>query len=207
MHVEPNILVKLIAESLLELKVNAQAYQMNFAVLSGIEDKQEDSWQRPGGMRLAGAILYPEKRAIYIMFLSGRHYFLPVETLKSVRPEEVRAVRLDEFEDGVVVEMVGGKTTDFASDFVLYHCEPKYRRQVDADYQPGTEPIAKRIGRRVRELRKKKGMSLRGFAKTAEMAVANASNLESGKHEPKLETLQRVAEVLGVSIADLVSAP
>lgn len=206
MHVEPNIIAKLIAESLQELKEHARADQKNFAVLSGIEDKQEDFWQRPGGMRLAGAILYPDKRAIYILFISGHDYFIPINALKNVHAGEVRDVRLDEFEDGVVVEMTGGKATDFSSDFVLYHCEPKYRRQVDTTYHPKPESIARRIGRRVRELRKKKGMSQRGFANAAQMAVANASNLEAGKHEPKLETLQRVAEALGVSIADIVSA-
>ena len=37
------------------------------------------------------------------------------------------------------------------------------------------------------------------------MAVANASNLETGKHEPRLETIERVARVLGVRIVDLVA--
>jgi len=205
MNIEPNIIMEILEEQIKECQDDIVIDQNSFAGFSGSTGEAVEFWKRSGGMRLVGAIWCSDKKAILVIFVSGHHYYLPVDKMKNVHSEAVREVRLDEFQDGVIVEMDGGRTTDFSSDFVLYHCEPEYRCQIDVEYRPDKLPMAVRVGLCVRALRKKKGMSLRAFATAAKMAVANASNLESGKHEPKLETLQRVAQVLGVTIASLVS--
>jgi DNA-binding XRE family transcriptional regulator len=101
--------------------------------------------------------------------------------------------------------MLDGRTTDFASDFVLYHCEPAYRQMMDARFPKITEPVGERVGRRVRTLRRSRRMTLQQLAEAAGLTRGNASRLEAGKHEPRLETLVRVARALGVTVADLVT--
>ena len=191
--------------SLADSRDIARRFQDRFRRMSGQAKEPEDHWLSPGGMRLAGALWRPGKKSIAVVFRSGHHYHLPVAALHGVRAEQIFAVFLDELEDRVVVMTWDGRTTEFPSDFVLFHCEPRYRRKVGATVKVKEESFPGRVGRRVRRIRKMRGMSLRRLAAETGMAVANASNLETGKHEPRLETLDRVASVLGVTVAELVA--
>lgn len=62
------------------------------------------------------------------------------------------------------------------------------------------------LGRRVRHLRKKQGMTLDAMAERVGTAPSQLSLLENGKREPKLSQLQQLGKALGVSIDDLIGA-
>lgn len=64
--------------------------------------------------------------------------------------------------------------------------------------------VAKRVGKRVRALRKAKGWSLADLAEKAGMFRTNICRVEAGRHLPSLETLLRLGKALGVSVEDLV---
>jgi len=191
--------------SLADSRDIARRFQDRFRRMTGQAKEPEDHWLRPGGMRLAGAQWRPGKKSIAVVFRSGHHYHLPVAALEGVRAERIFSAFIEELEDRVVVMTWDGRTTEFPSDFVLFHCEPRYRRRVAAVGKVKEESLAGRVGRRIRQIRKMKGISLRRLAVETGIAVANASNLETGKHEPRLETLDRVASVLGVTVAELVA--
>lgn len=58
---------------------------------------------------------------------------------------------------------------------------------------------------RVRELRQRKGLTLQALAKRAgNMSYTFLSNVETGKADPSLSTLKRLAKALAVSVSDLV---
>jgi transcriptional regulator with XRE-family HTH domain len=57
---------------------------------------------------------------------------------------------------------------------------------------------------RIRELRQEKGLSQVKFAVMANMDPATLNRLEQGKGNPNLRTLERVADALGVEVADLL---
>ncbi len=57
---------------------------------------------------------------------------------------------------------------------------------------------------RLRHLREAKGMSLRTLADKAGVAFAAINRIELGKTTPRLETLERLAKALGVSVRDLI---
>lgn len=61
------------------------------------------------------------------------------------------------------------------------------------------------IGNRIKEIRKSQGLSQRDVAKKLEMAFSTYSNYENNNREPNFETLKRIADVLGVSVAQLVN--
>jgi transcriptional regulator with XRE-family HTH domain len=55
---------------------------------------------------------------------------------------------------------------------------------------------------RIRQLRNEKGLSQAKLAVRADMDPATLNRLEQGKGNPNLKTLERVAEALGVEVAD-----
>lgn len=67
------------------------------------------------------------------------------------------------------------------------------------------EKLAKEIGQRVREIREKKGISLKEF-ETYENSIerGNLSEIENGNTLPSVFTLYKIAQILGVKVSDFV---
>ncbi|HOQ98649.1 MAG TPA: helix-turn-helix domain-containing protein [Anaerolineae bacterium] len=59
------------------------------------------------------------------------------------------------------------------------------------------------VGRRIRELRERKGLSLRTLAEQSGLSVNAVSLIERGQSSPTVSTLHRLAAALGVRIVDL----
>lgn len=57
---------------------------------------------------------------------------------------------------------------------------------------------------RIRTIRQKQGLSLRGLATKAKMGYPYLCNIENGKADPSLNTLRRLAKALKVRVVDLV---
>ncbi len=62
------------------------------------------------------------------------------------------------------------------------------------------------VGRRIRELRTKKGMNLEVLARAIERAPSQVSAIENGKRAPQIQQLQKIANALGVTLNHLLSA-
>ncbi len=60
------------------------------------------------------------------------------------------------------------------------------------------------MGLRLRALREKRGLSVRGLAKMAGVQFSTVHRIETGKMSPRLVTLTKLAKALGVSVSDLV---
>jgi transcriptional regulator with XRE-family HTH domain len=61
------------------------------------------------------------------------------------------------------------------------------------------------VGRRVRDLRERRGMSLSELARRAAVGKATLSGLEAGTRNPTLDTLHAVAAALGLPLTALLS--
>lgn len=61
-----------------------------------------------------------------------------------------------------------------------------------------------KIGKRIKELRVAKGISQQELAAEIEYEKSNMSRLESGRVNPKIATLYKVAKALGISVSDIV---
>lgn len=58
---------------------------------------------------------------------------------------------------------------------------------------------------KIREIRQRKKLTLKALAKKAGgMSYTFLSNVETGKADPSLSTLKRLAAALGVSVSELV---
>jgi transcriptional regulator with XRE-family HTH domain len=70
------------------------------------------------------------------------------------------------------------------------------------------DPLAERIGARIRELRKEAGLTLEKLAYESEVGSKGfLSDVEKGLARPTVETLGAIAERLGVRLLDLVTFP
>lgn len=59
------------------------------------------------------------------------------------------------------------------------------------------------LGKRIAELRKEKGMSQEDFAEVSGKMINTISNIERGLSDPKVSTLEALAQALKVDITDL----
>lgn len=66
-------------------------------------------------------------------------------------------------------------------------------------------PEAELFGERLRELRQKRGLTLRALCDAAEMSLAYLSDLERGLKVPSLTTLIRLAVALDCKVTALIS--
>lgn len=62
--------------------------------------------------------------------------------------------------------------------------------------------LNKAIGKRIKQLRKSKGLTQEQLAEKCTVSVHHISGLERGLHSPSLAMLERMAHILGVSIRD-----
>lgn len=60
------------------------------------------------------------------------------------------------------------------------------------------------VGKRLRRLRDRRGLTLRELAKASDLSVNTISLIERGKSSPTIATLHKLATALGVMLADLV---
>lgn len=62
------------------------------------------------------------------------------------------------------------------------------------------------LGERIREVRLRGGMSLRGLARAVGVSASLISQIETGKSQPSVSTLYAITRALGVSVEDVFDA-
>ena len=62
-----------------------------------------------------------------------------------------------------------------------------------------------KLGDRIRELRKNKKETLRATSESSNLSVSYLSDIERGRTNPSLQTLDALANHFDISIADLLS--
>jgi transcriptional regulator with XRE-family HTH domain len=57
---------------------------------------------------------------------------------------------------------------------------------------------------RLREIRERKGVTLRALKKMSGVAVSTLARFEAGQGDPQLSTLRKIAKALNVTVAKLI---
>lgn len=146
-----------------------------------------------------------ETNAFVVRLGNGRSYALKLDDLPEYNGSGVKRVSVARSRRYFRVVQRSGKVFEVPWDDVLYHCEPGYEFY-KGKAAAGIRTRSARIARRVRLLRSRRGMSTAELARRAGMHRPNLSRLEAGRHEPSLDILEKVANALGVPVADLVAA-
>jgi len=63
--------------------------------------------------------------------------------------------------------------------------------------------LKKQLGKRLTELRKAKGLSQEKVAELIDISITSLSQIETGDHFPKPETLEKIADALKINVKDL----
>lgn len=156
---------------------------------------------------IVGVAFGSRERAVAVGMSNGRLYTLPV--LAEMGADRSAFVRCTVSRGGEYfsIRQASGNRFYVPGDLVLYHCEPAYRHYKGRPEQQRLErESTARVAARVRELRRQRGLTVTALAGAAGMARPNVSRIERGEHSPSLDTLDRIAKALGVTIADLVAA-
>ncbi len=66
------------------------------------------------------------------------------------------------------------------------------------------QEISKKLGENLKKVRTKKKLSQGALARLLEVDKGYISNIESGKKNPTLATIAKLADVLGVSVYELL---
>lgn len=66
------------------------------------------------------------------------------------------------------------------------------------------EELQKLIGRNIRVIRERKGMSAQELATICNFEKSNMSRLESGNTNPTIWTLYKICQALGVSLEEIM---
>src|SRR6187200_94397 len=79
-------------------------------------------------------------------------------------------------------------------------------REQSAEVTDDEEVDSLTIGRRIRQLRTERGMTLDELAAAVDRAPSQLSMIENGRREPKLTQLRAIARVLGVHLETLLES-
>ncbi len=147
--------------------------------------------------------LASDNTVIFCEMDNGKTYAMPLGALEKsedwnskAKPKSVRIIH-----DGYagVVEFDTGVNIDFPSDFVLHVCEPSYA------YSKDKGRAVSGVGKRIRQIREWRGLTLDALAAKCGIAKPNLSRLENDKVTPKFETLRVIAAALDTHPVLLVS--
>jgi hypothetical protein len=143
-------------------------------------------------------------RTLSFTFLSGRSVAVGLADFEASDGSAVSRMSLSPDGSAVVVEQESGNTFALPWDAVLRHADPDSLCQ-KPPLQAGERERAVIIGQKVRDERRTRRWTLADLSARTEIKVPNLCRLEKGKHLPSLETLERVADALGMSVAALVA--
>ena len=156
------------------------------------------------GKIIAEVNYFENIKSFFIRMESGKMYDLHLSDLPEADSSRVIKWSIGEEHNYIQVIQQSGNRFEIPWDDILFHCEAEYEYYV-GKLDQNTDKSLKRIGERVRELREAKGLSISDLAIKTGMKRPNLSRLEHGRHQPSIETLERIAESLGISVAQLVT--
>ena len=136
-----------------------------------------------------------------VTFDSGKEYSFSRSSLEVDDGSGVVSVQAERRRFFFRVIQASGNRYEVPWDRVLHEAEPAYRHFRSLRRESGTG----HIGVTIRKLREARNLTQDQLAAAVGMMRSNISHIEAAKHRPTLETLEKIAKALKVSVADLVA--
>jgi ribosome-binding protein aMBF1 (putative translation factor) len=136
-----------------------------------------------------------------VTFDSGKEYSFPRSSVEVDDGSELLNIQVDRGRFFFRVRQASGNRYEVPWDRVLHEAEPSYRYFRG---RRGRTKTTHEVGAAIRKLREAKGITQEQLAGAVGMMRNNISRIEAAKHRPTLETLERIAKALKVSVADLI---
>jgi DNA-binding XRE family transcriptional regulator len=139
-----------------------------------------------------------------VTFDNGKEHSLPRAALAVDDSSELVSVQVDRRRLIFHVTQASGNRYTVPSERVLRGAEPG---QPGVGAHKGPYNATRQVGARIRALREAKGLTQEKFARSVKMMRSNISRIEAGKHHPTLDTIERIAKALKVSLVELFAQP
>jgi DNA-binding XRE family transcriptional regulator len=136
-----------------------------------------------------------------VTFDSGKEYSFPRSSLDVDDGSGVVSVQVERRRFLFRVIQASGNRYEVPWDRVLHEAEPAYRHFRRLRRESGTT----RIGMTIRKLREARNLTQDQLAAAVGMMRSNISRIEAAKHRPTLETLEKIAKALKVSVGELIA--
>lgn len=155
-------------------------------------------WSEAGGLDLASARLLHGGRSIELRFRGGQVYLIDLGALGFAEPGLLATPGPSG--RGVVLALSTGELVEVATSRLLAAAEPAYR---EALARAAEVPVS--VGTLIRRRRLAAGLTAVQVARAAGMARSNYARLEASRHQPRIDTLRRVASALGAGLPELLA--
>lgn len=146
---------------------------------------------------------YLEKEKVFACtFVNKEDLFLPRKDIQEDDGSPIKEISIDKKKYYFLVLLESGKKYEVPWDFIRYICDEKY----EFSGKKSGKMSAPEIGKRIAWLRKAKKLTQQALASQSGIQRANIARIESGRHSPSLETLERIADSLNFPVARIVVA-
>lgn len=147
-------------------------------------------------------VVYLEQENVFACtFKNRKTYFLPRKDIPDDDGTKIKNLEIDEDGYHFTVYLESGSKYEAVWDFIRYICDEKY----EYHRNKATEGISSEdIGARICQIRELKKFTQEDLAKKTKILRANIARIESGKHYPSLETLEKIAESLEVPVVKIL---
>jgi len=176
---------------------------MSKAVLISTGPERTQARRKPSRVRepVMRLVTYLRPQDLFVViFDDGRLYQLPRRVLTEADKSGVASVQMDRTGRFFTVKQPSGNKVEVPWDLVLYHCEPHYQYHKSRSQEPATD-----IGSRIKQARMQAGLTQTELAERTGIKRPNIVRIESGKHRPSLDTVEKIAGALNVTVATLVA--
>lgn len=143
-----------------------------------------------------------EEKVFSCAFKNGKVYFLKRGDILEDDGSKIKNTVIDKDFYFFTVYLESGKEYSIPWDFVLSKCEKNYEYFKDKTVERITP---EEIGNRIKKIRKANKLTQNELAIKTGIERPNITRIELGKHYPGLETLEKIANALGISVASLVA--
>ena len=147
---------------------------------------------------------YLKKENVFVCtFKNMETFFLSRKNISEDDGSEVVSAKIDKKGYFIEVKLKSGKEYELVWDFVRHMCDESYEYHI-SKIQQGHKISPEEIGNRIYTLRKQKNMTQDDLELRTSIKRANISRIESGKHYPNLETLEKIAGAFEIPVAQLI---
>jgi DNA-binding XRE family transcriptional regulator len=146
-----------------------------------------------------------QSRSVSVRLSNGKHYIVRLDELPYADSSGLVRARTAPHKEHFVLKQTSGNSLEIPWDEVLARYEPDYPYHISK-----TVELAKRtrvrIAKRIREHRKRSGLSHDELAVRARLQEADVREMESGQHDQNFEMVEKIARALKIPVYVLVSA-
>ncbi len=130
-------------------------------------------------------------RRLIFLFASGEGYSVPRKSLPGDDGTPIVSLQIFDHRGAVSISQASGTTYDLPWDSIKH-------------YARGGRQKTFALGERIKRLRKERELTQENLARAVGISRIQMNRIESDLSKPGLETLMRLADVLGVTLRDMV---